>query len=162
MGGGIAFEMYRKMPEIFRGMVFVSTGAVLPVSSVVFDLLAKDFDSLCELAVKLSYSSSASQSVRDLAVEQLRETGKELVTEDFRICSNFDYTADCKNLDLPVLVIANSKDKMVPLDVSRSLEEACPTARLEVIESEGHMPHVESHERVNQLLKEFIEGIDTC
>jgi len=159
MGGGIAFEMFRRMPGAINGIVFISTAAALPVSPALSDLMAKDFDSFCDLAVKLSFSESVNEATRKLAREQLMDAGQELVSEDFKICGNFDYTDDRKNLDLPVLVIANSNDKMVPLELSRSLAEACPSAQLEVIDNDGHMPHIESHERVNSLLEDFMEKV---
>lgn len=161
MGGGIAFELYKSIPERIAGMVFVATGAVLPVSPLVFDLLEKDYDGLCELAVKLSYGRGVDEKTRQMALQQMHETGKEVVEADFRICDRFDYTGDCQDVKVPVLIIANSEDKMVPLEVSETLKK-CPMAKMEVLYARGHMPHLESHEEVNPLLADFHESLEGC
>ncbi len=161
MGGGIAFELYKSIPRRVAGMVFVATGAVLPVSPLVFDLLEKDYDSLCELAVKLSYGRGVDEKTRQMALRQMHEAGKEVVEADFRICGGFDYTGECPDVNVPVLIIANSEDKMVPLEVSETLKK-CPMARMEVIEARGHMPHLQSHEEVNPLLTDFYASLEGC
>jgi len=56
----------------------------------------------------------------------------------------------------PVLMIAGSEDRVSPIPANAALiKRAIPSARLEVLQDIGHLPHLEAPERVNALLREF-------
>jgi 4,5:9,10-diseco-3-hydroxy-5,9,17-trioxoandrosta-1(10),2-diene-4-oate hydrolase len=53
-------------------------------------------------------------------------------------------------------MIAGSEDRVSPLPANAALiKRAIPSARLEVLQDIGHLPHLEAPERVNALLREF-------
>ncbi|MCU0843940.1 MAG: alpha/beta hydrolase [Spirochaetes bacterium] len=160
MGGGIIMEAYRSFPEKIAGLVFLSTGAKLPVSDLVFDFLDKDYRVFCEFLVKLSYSKALPEEVRQMVLREARSLDPVRVKNDFRICASFDYTDMLREVGVPSMVLACTGDKMVPHDVSRALAAGLPGARLEVLEGEGHLPYFERHQEVNGLIAEFIEGLN--
>ena len=56
----------------------------------------------------------------------------------------------------PVLLIAGSADRVSPIETNAALiKKAIPDARLEIFPEIGHLPHIETPERVNALLREF-------
>lgn len=160
MGGGVILEAYRSLPEKIAGLVFLSTGAKLPVSDLVFDFLEKDYNVFCEFLVKLSYSRALPEEVRQMVLKEAQSLEPVRVKNDFRICASFDYTDMLKGVGVPSIVLACTGDKMVPHDVSRTLAAGMPGARLEVCEGEGHMPYFERHEEVNERISDFIRGLN--
>jgi len=63
-------------------------------------------------------------------------------------------------LRAPALVVVGGADR-VSLAPSRELAKALPEARLEVIEGAGHVVNLAARERVNALLREFLDTLDT-
>jgi 3-oxoadipate enol-lactonase len=68
-----------------------------------------------------------------------------------------DLSADVSDIACPVLVIAGSADKSTPVDLVRSLAEAIPGARFEVIDGAGHIPSIEQPEALAGLIAKFLE-----
>lgn len=160
MGGGVILEAYRSFPEKVAGLIFLSTGAMLPVSDLVFDFLDRDYGVFCEFLVKLSYSRALPEEVRRTVLKEAQSLDAALVKNDFRICASFDYTDMLKTVAVPSIVLACARDKMVPREVSGALAEGIPGARMEVYEGEGHMPYFERHEEINRHIGEFIDGLN--
>ncbi len=60
-------------------------------------------------------------------------------------------------MQVPVLMISGSEDRVNPIGTNAAvLQQALPTARLEIIEGIGHLPQVEAPDRVNRLVREFL------
>ncbi len=68
-----------------------------------------------------------------------------------------DLTARVRDIVCPALVIAGSADKSTPVDLVRSLAEAVPGARFEVIDGAGHIPSIEQPETLAGLIANFLE-----
>jgi len=59
----------------------------------------------------------------------------------------------------PVLMISGSEDRVNPIDKNAAiLAKAMPKARLEIIEGAGHLPEVEVPDRVNAVLRAFLQA----
>jgi len=58
----------------------------------------------------------------------------------------------------PVLMISGSEDRVNPIDKNAAiLAKAMPKAKLEIIEGIGHLPEVEVPDRVNAMLRAFLQ-----
>ena len=156
MGGGVILELYRRIPRKIAALVFISTAAALPVSDVVFDLAEKDYVTFCQFLVKLSYSKNAPQMFRDLALKELASIDKNIIINDFRICSKFNYEEMLPGIACPALVISNRGDKMVPAGISEALKDGIPGAEIALYDTDGHMAYLEQHEAVNRDIDQFI------
>lgn len=67
-------------------------------------------------------------------------------------------TARYREIDVPTLLLWGREDRVTPLWVARRLSDQLPRARLEVLESCGHMPP-EEHPRVSlALVAAFLDG----
>lgn len=155
MGGGIIFELIKHNVAV-KGAIFVATADKLPVNPVVFELLEKDFERLCQLAVELSYGK-ADESIRSAAVEYMKQAGCEIYKNDFMICNNYNYDEEAKKFPFPACFIANRKDKMVPLDTVYAAFKKMPNAVLNVLPYSGHMLHIEQCKHVAACIKTFAE-----
>jgi pimeloyl-ACP methyl ester carboxylesterase len=58
----------------------------------------------------------------------------------------------------PTLLVHGEADAAVPVSLARSISDAMPNARLELIPGGGHRPDIRSPEVVNPLLLEFLLG----
>ncbi|HOM11590.1 MAG TPA: alpha/beta hydrolase [Spirochaetota bacterium] len=155
MGGGIIFELVKHDAPV-KGALFLATAGTLPVNPVVFELLDKDFDSLCRLAVDLSYGS-ADETIRTTAIEYMKQAGSSILKNDFTICNNYNYEEDAKSFKQAACFIANRKDKMVPLDLTYTTFKKMPNAMLQVFPYKGHMLHIEQPSQVSRCIEQFVE-----
>lgn len=159
MGGAVALELIRRGNVGIHGLVFISTGAVLPVSQLVFDLIERDYKSFCEFLVKFTFGSAISEDVRKLSLKELLETGRAIIENDFRICSRADGKDLLPRITAPALVMVNEKDKMVPKAVAAELAEGITGAVMKVYPGESHVPQIEHAKQVNDDLMEFLSGL---
>lgn len=60
-------------------------------------------------------------------------------------------------VQVPTLIVWGKKDRVVPLRDAQKHFSNMPNARLEWIETAGHLPHEEDPQRVNELLQEFLD-----
>jgi pimeloyl-ACP methyl ester carboxylesterase len=60
-----------------------------------------------------------------------------------------------RGIHLPTLVVWGAADRMVPREHGEAYARAIPGARLEIIEEAGHLPQLESPERLVHVVKEF-------
>ena len=65
---------------------------------------------------------------------------------------------DLSGLEVPMLVIWGSEDRVVPVSHTENLPES---ARVEVLEDTGHMPQMEAAGRTNRLIGEFLDGMES-
>jgi len=58
--------------------------------------------------------------------------------------------------DFPKLIFWGEHDKVLPLDYGKKMHELLSSARFEVFEDSGHLPHYEEPERFNKMALDFI------
>ncbi|HEU5423704.1 MAG TPA: alpha/beta fold hydrolase, partial [Nitrolancea sp.] len=71
-----------------------------------------------------------------------------------------DERAALPRIDLPVLVVAGDQDAVVPLERVEQLAAAIPGARLAVFPGSGHLTNQEQPRRFDQVLGDFLAGVD--
>jgi len=64
-------------------------------------------------------------------------------------------------VNVPTLIVWGRRDRVVPPSHARRHMQALPQARLEWIESAGHLPHEEQPDSVNLLVSEFLDQSST-
>lgn len=69
-----------------------------------------------------------------------------------------DVPNELKQVTVPTLIVWGKRDRVVPgIHADRHVREL-PNARLEWIETAGHLPHEEEPEAVNKLIVEFLDA----
>ena len=61
----------------------------------------------------------------------------------------------------PTLIVASELDGFIPLERTRAMAEAVPGARFVIVEGAGHAVVVEQPERLIELCREFLEGVNS-
>lgn len=155
MGGGIIYELVKRN-ALIAGALFLATAGKLPVNPVVFDLLDKDFDGLCKLAVDLSYGA-IDDTMRKTAIECMKQAGSNVLKNDFTLCNGYNYDETAAQFPVTSCFIANRKDTMVPLDIIYATFKKMPDAMLQVLPYKGHMLHIEQVHQVAACINHFME-----
>ncbi|WP_137167458.1 pyrimidine utilization protein D [Salinimonas lutimaris] len=75
--------------------------------------------------------------------------------------TTFDITGQLGDIHIPVGVIANKDDALVPWQRSEQLANALPNATLSLVEYGGHASSVTIPEQFNQLLLSHLQGFGT-
>lgn len=68
-----------------------------------------------------------------------------------------DHRADLGACSVPTLILQASADVVVPLAAAQFLAAGIPKARLEMLPSRGHYPHVSAPEAVAQAIARFLQ-----
>ncbi len=159
MGGGVCFEAYRRRLRGLAGMVLVSTSPVLPISKGLVDILERDdMDALADLIVGAVFSRKVDILV-GFARKGLAEMDRGVINGDVEICRNMDYTGMLPDIHLPVLVVANRGDMVIPCDSTVSISEKIRNSRLVVFDDGGHVPFFENPRDFNEAVDGFLESI---
>ena len=58
--------------------------------------------------------------------------------------------------ETPVLLVAGSRDPVIPVDHTVNAHETLPRSRLELFDGAGHFPHIDDPRRFTDLLEEFL------
>ena len=62
-------------------------------------------------------------------------------------------------MNLPVLIIAGSEDRLTPVAEAEAMRTKIPGARLRVIQSAGHLSNLENPDEFNAALGGFIDEV---
>ncbi len=71
----------------------------------------------------------------------------------------FDVFNDLSKIDVPMLVVAGSRDILTPEFLSREMADAIPDAELVVFEGCGHMAPFERHEELTSHIRKFADRV---
>jgi 3-oxoadipate enol-lactonase len=72
-----------------------------------------------------------------------------------RALQSFDFTAECRTLQVPALLVAGEADGDLPI-VTRQMHEAMPGSAALELTNAGHLPHLEAPERFSKALNAFL------
>ena len=163
MGGYVAFELWRRAPERFAGLVLANTRAVADTSEAV--------TTRRELAARLIregnvLAKSPPPLLSGHASEELQARVRELIADQpassiaaasLGMAERPDSSSDLAGISVPTLVVTSDEDAMIPPDVSAAMAEGIPGARLETIPRAGHLSSLEAPDEFNRLLQQHLE-----
>ena len=70
-----------------------------------------------------------------------------------RLIFSMDMRAELDGVDTPVTIIQPDGDPVVPVAVGQFLAQQWPQARLDIIKSVGHLPHLTAPQQVIEVLE---------
>ncbi len=170
MGGYVAFEFYRRYPQLVRGMILTAT--------------------------KASADDAAAKEGRNQAIEAIKKNGIEVITAPMvsRLLSNYqlnrneelietlkgimgyaseagmigalealrdrpDSTKILHKIAVPTLVIHGMDDKIIPVRDARILDEEIPNCELQFVPRAGHMVNMEAPRQWNSIAEGFLRSL---
>ncbi len=167
MGGYIMLEFWRQRKDIIAGMVFCNTrpqaldeeGRKRRLSDI------EKVKENKEKYVKEFFANLVSEETKrkrpDIQnfIDEIISHGsvEGIVAEIYTIATRPDYMEILKDIDVPVLVIAGGRDKVVPLDIMEGMARAMKNSVFVVFEYSGHLSAIEDPEEFNNVLLSFLK-----
>ena len=159
MGGGVSFELYQRGVLNICGIVLVSTAPVLPVPDEMYRMAEEDNVVRFSDILINSVFSRKTGLLMELARKGMSDFNMPMVRNDMLLCNNMDYSDTLGSITVPVLIIANSGDRVIPAEETVSMGERIPGARIVVFDSEGHVPFYENDDDFNAALDAFCDAM---
>jgi len=158
MGGVICIENYLKHKEKVKALILISTSSYLPVSKSLLDTSTNDFERFFNKMLPRIFHKKAGIFLL-AAQKNINDEVKKIITGDLKLCSGLNYTEQLNDIDVPVLLIANKYDRMIPSYLTEEMNWKIKNSKLIIFKDEGHVPFFENIEEFNNAMNEFIESI---
>lgn len=149
MGGYVAFELWRTIPERIAGLILANTRAEADTPEgaqgrrALAARLREEGNVLIEAPPPL-LGEGAPDPVRALVGGWIADQPAEAIAAAaLGMAERPDSSGDLATIDVPTLVITSDLDALIPADVTATIADRVPGARLETIEGAGHLSNVE-------------------
>jgi 3-oxoadipate enol-lactonase len=159
LGGVVAFELWKRVPERFDAMAIADSFAYYPDGQSNADTIAAavrgaaDMRAFAELrAAKLGLPP---ERVR-VTVDQMACKSVPCYLASTQATWTGDYRDILPSIDVPVQVLCGEHDTVAPRELSEAIAAAIPGARLAIVENAGHVSNADNPDRFNDLLRDFL------
>ena len=97
-------------------------------------------------------------------LERCWETDQNVMARRLALLETFDVADQLWRIDVPTLVLAGSRDVIVPPARQRALAEAIPGARFELIDGAGHVAFLTHRNEVTRRVRKLLRTLrhSTC
>lgn len=167
MGGYVAFELYRRAPELFRGLALCVTKAV-PDNQEQKDAreafarnaLSKGLDWVASEFAPRVLRPHPDPEVFARVKQIMKEGSPEGVAAASRgMAARPDSVPTLPRITCPTLVVAGEEDQLMPFAELQRLAQTIPAARLVRIPGAGHLPNLEAPGAFNTALSTFFASL---
>lgn len=167
MGGYLAFELYRQLPALFRGLALCDTKAAADTEEgkAGREKLAKGAiekglswvaDEMVPKLLRPQPDPAAVKEVRSLVAEG---TPAGVAAALRGMARRPDSTPTLAAIACPALVVAGEEDQLIPPAESERMAAAIKGARLVKIPGAGHLPNIEVPDAFTKALEDFVAGL---
>lgn len=163
LGGYVAFEVWRTARDRVAGLVLANTRAVAdtPEGAEGRRALAARLRSEGNVLVDEPpplLSEHASEDlwarVRGWIADQPAEA---IASAALGMAERPDSTPDLATIDVPILAITSTGDRLIPPGITAEMAGQIPGSRLQTIEGAGHLSNVEGSDAFSEALMEHLE-----
>ncbi len=155
LGGAIALDYQLRYPEELKSIILIATGGRLRVTSEILDRYGRG-EKMPEMASYLYGSDASAKMIRE-GEKYIMNVPARVWHDDFTACNNFDVLSELHKINVPVLILCGTEDRMTPPKYSHYLEQKIPGAKLELFPGSGHMLMLEKPNKVNTTIQRFID-----
>lgn len=169
MGGYVLFELLQRHRARVRAAVFCNTRAEADSAEA-----KQGRDAMVQTAREGGAAAIAEKMLPKMLAPMTQKTRPDIVREVREMIGRApvagivgalhalreraDHVATLPRLELPVLVVAGADDQITPADGMRKMAAQIPGARYVEIAAAGHLTPLEQPERLNHVLREFLDG----
>ncbi len=152
MGGAVVLEAARALGAsgLLTRLILLATAACLPVPAWALEPLPPE--ELARQLVPMLYGPGVPAGVLSAAREMIAALQPGLMHRALMACSQWQGGDWVEELNVQAVVIAGSRDRLVPPELARALAQALK-ARFVLLPT-GHMPHVERPGQVGRVVGE--------
>ena len=160
-GGWVAAELVTMCPELVSDLVLVGSAGLLPESGRILDQVLISHSEY----VRSAFSSTAAyeQVFTDVLSDELllawdrnREMVARVAWKPYMY--NRRLVPLLGSVEVPVLVVWGSEDRVVPLECGEAFARLLPNARLEIVKGCGHAVDLEAPDVLVELVKGQVGG----
>lgn len=170
MGGYVTLALYRKYPDLFKGMILTSTrsGPDSPEGKANRDAGVKNVqahgvvyivDNMLPMLVSPVTFASNRPLVNTIDDIMLETSLNGVVGALQGMRDRPDSTPLLSQVKCPALIIHGADDQLIPVSEAESMHQHLPGSRLVIIPQAGHLPNLEQPELFNQVVREFISAL---
>jgi 2-hydroxy-6-oxonona-2,4-dienedioate hydrolase len=158
MGGRVALAAALQAPERFSHLILLdAVGVLLPDVPVTNPLAIPPAQYVAQMVYDPDHYRAVTP-YRTLQDAQELNAGRGVFRRYLEAAPiGPDRRGELGRLTMPVLLIWGRHDRIVPLPYGQALADLLPHAELNVIETAGHLPHIEEAAAVNQLIAHWLE-----
>jgi len=164
IGGMIALEFAIHHPEKVKGMVLGDTAAKIGELKYwqerINAIQANGIGSVSEAVLSRWFSPSYKENHPEDYTgyhHMLTRMPVEGYTASCAALGSGDLREDVKKIQTRTLVVCGEEDSATPPDLVRTLSDALPNSRFELIKDCGHNPSIERPLKMAHIIKEFIQ-----
>lgn len=171
MGGPITFEMYKRAPERFRGMLLIDT--IASSASTIEAALWRGFaEEARQQGISMTYINnlikemlSGDTRANQPALVNYLTTVIKLASVDAAIggalalATRPDYMGLLSQIRVPTLVYVGVEDTVYPVPISQMMAQAIPNSTLVTIPGASHAAVFEAPERTNEAILNWANSI---
>jgi len=96
----------------------------------------------------------------DFVIERCWETDQSIIAQRIAMLESFDVANRAWQIDVPTLVMAGTRDVIVPSIRQRALAAAIPTAQFELLEGAGHIAFLTHRVEVTRMVRKYLRTLD--
>lgn len=170
MGGYAAFAFARRHPGRLRGLILANTRAVADTAEgkkARYEMAAvARAQGAPEIASRMlpKLLGATSHRERPAVVDRVRAIAESVPGETIAslldtLARRDDSTDLLPNIQAPTLVIAGEQDPLAPPSEAGEWASQIPNARFVTIPDAGHLPNLETPERFNKAVRDFVESL---
>lgn len=162
LGGVVAFELWKRVPERFDGMVILGSFARYPNAQSYADGIA---DAMRAAGDMRSFAQARAGKL-GLPPARLNETVEQMVCKSpasYIAATQATWTGDYRDvlhtITVPVLVAYGENDAIAPRPLSEEIAAGTPGAQLTAIENAGHVANADNPVAFNTLVRDFLRSM---
>ena len=168
MGGYVALEVMRQVPERVSALALLNTNARADSAEStesrrrLMALADRDFAAVnAALVPKLLHPDHLKDArLTNLLDDMANSVGVQgFKSQQAAIIGRIDSRPHLAAIRAPTMVLAAREDAIMPMEVSEEMARGIPGARLEVVEHCGHLSSIEQPEAVTALLRAWIGSL---
>jgi len=167
MGGYLAFELYRRAPELVRALALCDTRAGADTvagrqgrETFAQNALAKGLgwvaEDFCPKLLKPDPDPAVLAQVKALTAEG---TPEGVAAAQRGMALRKDSVPTLSRIQVPTLVVVGEHDQLTPVAEAQAMRAGIPGARLAIVPGAGHLPNLEAAATVSQQLGNFFAAV---
>lgn len=165
LGGYVAFELWRRAPERFAGIVLANTRSGADTEEgaanrrALADRLRREGNAFLVENPPPLLSDQATEEVRTSVRHMIADQPAEsIAAASLGMAERPDSTPELAGITVPALVITSDADTLIRPEASSPMASQIPGAELFVVHGAGHLSNLEQPDAFNDVLERHAEA----